>query len=459
MDRAPASTLTRSTLVAYAAPALGVGMLRFVVLMYLMKFSTDVLFIAPAFIGFALGASRVWDALSDPICGYLSDRTQSRLGRRRSWLLVAAPLLPLASLALWSPPRALSGGGLDVWMAVALLLFFSISTVHAVPYDSLGAELSERHHERTRVFGHRHAALMIGMLLAIGAVGLLTESVDKRAAGLLVGAIVGVTACVTTLATVLFVRETRGRDRRPAPKPLSAIADVWKNRHARVLLVVYFMTRCGVGALASLGAYLTDYLVGDPGLLPWLIAAYALPSMLFVPLGAALTKRFGKRRVWSASMLLSAAAFAALYAVGRGDVALVVACAVVVGIGDACDSMIGRSMQADTIDADELATGERKEGVYFAVWGFAAKSAFGVSLLIAGIALQIAGYQPNVEQSEGVQTVLRIFLSVVPAGAFVAAFVLSRRYRLDAQTHAELQAQLKAKRWRNPTTSSDVSAS
>ncbi|MEZ4440020.1 MAG: MFS transporter [Polyangiaceae bacterium] len=75
--------MPRSRLIAYALPALGAGMLRFLVLMYLMKFSTDVLLIAPAAIGVALGASRVWDAVTDPVAGYLSDRTAHRWGRRR----------------------------------------------------------------------------------------------------------------------------------------------------------------------------------------------------------------------------------------------------------------------------------------------------------------------------------------------------------------------------------------
>lgn len=431
----------RSRLIAYALPALGAGMLRFLVLMYLMKFSTDVLLIAPAAIGVALGASRVWDAVTDPVAGYLSDRTSHRWGRRRPWLVAAAIAFPAAAIALWSPPASLDGHALTAWMSVALLLFFTASTIHAIPYDSLGAELTSDHHERTRVFGYRHAAFMLGMFGSVGLVGWLTSSDDKRRVALVVALVAGGLACVTTLAAALLVPEPERREP-PRPRPLGAMLDVWRNRHARLLLFVFFIGRCGSGALSAMGAYLADYLVGDEALLPWLIGAYAVAGLVFVPAGAALSRRFGKRAVWSWSMVLCAIAFGGLYGVERGDVALVLVCAVAVGIGDTCESMLGRSMQADVIDADEAVTGERKEGIYVAVWGLANKSAYGLSLLIAGAALQISGYQPNVTQTGAAEQSLRVLLSLVPAAAYLVAFALARRYAMDEAEHRRLRATL-----------------
>ena len=107
------------TIVIYALPGAGIGFTWFLLSVYLMKFATDVLLIAPGVMGLLFGLSRIWDAVSDPLAGYLSDRTHSRLGRRRSWLLAAA--LPLAAgiLMLWSPPASLSGTSLTVWSCTA----------------------------------------------------------------------------------------------------------------------------------------------------------------------------------------------------------------------------------------------------------------------------------------------------------------------------------------------------
>ena len=126
--------------------------------LYVMKFATDVLLIAPGVMGVIFGISRVWDAVSDPLVGYLSDRSKNRLGRRRSWLLFS--ILPLAGMFIWvfSPPGSLSAGMLIVWMAIGVIGFYSALTMLVVPHVSLGAELSEDYHLRSRLYGLRHGA-------------------------------------------------------------------------------------------------------------------------------------------------------------------------------------------------------------------------------------------------------------------------------------------------------------
>ena len=102
---------------AYGAPGVGAGYMYLLVGLYVMKFSTDVLLIAPAVMGLIFSISRVWDAISDPIVGYLSDRTASRLGRRRTWLLGSVIPIGLVFVMVFAPPEGLSGGSLVVWMA------------------------------------------------------------------------------------------------------------------------------------------------------------------------------------------------------------------------------------------------------------------------------------------------------------------------------------------------------
>ena len=127
---------------AYGAPGIGAGYMYLLIGLFVMKFSTDVLLIAPAAMGLIFSASRIWDAISDPLAGYLSDRTKSRLGRRRSWLL--ASILPITGtfIMVFAPPQSFEGGWLTAWMAVAIIGFYSAMTVFFVPHLSLGAELS-----------------------------------------------------------------------------------------------------------------------------------------------------------------------------------------------------------------------------------------------------------------------------------------------------------------------------
>jgi GPH family glycoside/pentoside/hexuronide:cation symporter len=144
----PAERLPLSRIALYALPAASLGFMGGLVSFYLLKFSTDVLLIAPGVMGLIFGASRIWDAVSDPLAGYWSDRTRSRWGRRRPWLALAALPLGLAFVGLWAPPRGLSGPQLAAWMAAGVMLYFTAQTALAVPHASLGAELSADHQMR-----------------------------------------------------------------------------------------------------------------------------------------------------------------------------------------------------------------------------------------------------------------------------------------------------------------------
>ena len=144
--------------------------------LYVMKFSTDVLLIAPAVMGLIFAISRVWDAISDPIVGYLSDRTVSRFGRRRTWIV--GSLIPISAVfvMVFSPPVGMGEVGLVTWMALGVIGFYSAMTVFFVPHLSLGAELSDNYHERSRLFGMRHAFYTIGSILALVSMKLLIDA-------------------------------------------------------------------------------------------------------------------------------------------------------------------------------------------------------------------------------------------------------------------------------------------
>jgi GPH family glycoside/pentoside/hexuronide:cation symporter len=147
---------------------------------YLMKYATDVLLIAPATMGILVAAARLWDGVTDPLVGYLSDRTRSRIGRRRVWLYGSALPMAIGIVMIWSPPTDLSGVYLVVWMAVALLVYETASTAYVIPHGALGMELTPHYHERTRLFGYVHMIGFIGSLLGMGALQLMTMADDKR---------------------------------------------------------------------------------------------------------------------------------------------------------------------------------------------------------------------------------------------------------------------------------------
>ncbi|MCP5178365.1 MAG: MFS transporter [Pseudomonadales bacterium] len=440
------------TVIAFGAPAVGAGYMFLLLSLYVMKFATDVLLIAPAVMGLIFSASRIWDAVSDPLAGYLSDRTTFRLGRRRTWILASMLPIGAAFIMVFSPPLHLSGGALTAWMALGVIGFYSAMTVFFVPHLSLGAELTDDYHERTRLFGMRHAFYTLGSILALVSMYLLInaelegEAQVRLVAGTQAWIAAGVMACLLIFA-VARLRERAEFQGRAAPSPLRALRDIAANEHARRLYTVWFIESFGGAAIGALTLYITQYVVGAVQWAPLIILCYMVPSSLAPPAWLALSRRIGKIRTWMIGMCGTAVSFGSMLGLLQvdsveGRLAWIMCAAVTAGFSAGCGGSIGPSVQGDVIDYDELKTGERKEGAYYAAWMFINKSALGVVLLVTGFALQFAGFVPNAEQTAAVKLTMLGLYSGLPLLFFVTGASLLSRFRLDEKAHAQIRAAL-----------------
>jgi GPH family glycoside/pentoside/hexuronide:cation symporter len=444
--RAEAPPLSWLAIFDYVAPTFGLGFMFLMIGIYLMKFATDVLGMSAAAMGGILLFARVWDAIADPIAGYLSDRTNTRLGRRRPWLL--ASILPLAVtfLLLWTPPRDVSPTTLFLWMGAMVVLFYTASTVIIIPHTALGAELTDSYHDRTRIFGGRHAIWTIGSFAAVAGLNELTHSSDPRATSISFAIGAAAVTALLTLWTVWRLRERPEFQGRGATRAYAAFRDVWRNPHARLLLTVFGIESLGAATIAVLTLYVAEYVLKRPGIGPPAIGVYMLASVLFVPVWLPLSRRFGKKALWLASMLLTAVSFGAMIFLSEGTVTLLMVLAFAAGTAASCGAMMAPSIQADVIDWDEHATGERKEGSYFAAWNFVFKVATGVTQGLTGVVLTYSGYVPNVEQTERVKFTILALYGLFPMACYLIGALLFARFRLDEAGYAEIRTELDSRR-------------
>ena len=159
--------LSVSQIALYALPGAGVSFIYTLFMVMYLKFATDTLLVPPLAMGWIFLASKVWNALADPIVGTRSDRTRTRLGRRKSWLVGAMAPIVLFTWMAWSPPASLSPTAEIAWVALSVFGFYSAFTAFEVPHAALGAELTQDPAARNRVFGTKHFVRSLGLVFAL----------------------------------------------------------------------------------------------------------------------------------------------------------------------------------------------------------------------------------------------------------------------------------------------------
>ena len=443
-------------LAAFGTPAVGAGYMYLFLSLYVMKFSTDVLLIAPVVMGLIFSVSRIWDAISDPLVGYLSDRTVTPLGRRRIWLLASVIPISVTFYMVFAPPLELTEGQLDWWMAISIIGFYSSMTLFFVPHMALGAEMTDDYHERNKLFGARHFAYAIGSILSLVSMQLLIlaefgEETDVRALAEELALLAVVVMGVFLIFAVFRLKERPEFQGRMTSTPFSAFKDVWQNGHARLFIVVQFIENVGSAAIAALTLYVMQYVVGAPHLAVLVILTYFVPSSLSVPLWIPLAKKFGKIRIWVISMIgtgVSFGAFCSLPFIDSIDLRIAISFvfAFFAGLAAGCGGMIGPSVQSDIVDYDELVSGERKEGSYFAAWNFVQKSAVGVMLLLTGFVLQFSGFLPNVDQAQEVKIAIVGLYGFFPLVCYLIGAYMFSKFQLDESACNDIRKKLELKR-------------
>lgn len=226
-------------LLAYAAPMIPINFALVLFMSYISNYAIDVLLVPPAAMGMIFMAGRLWDGVTDPVAGIWSDRTQHRWGRRRPWILASA--LPIAAFGWmsWSAPAELSQTALIAWMIVAVFGFNTAMTFFLTPHQALGAELTLDHHQVSRIFAFRQAAGYVGMIgCLVYAIEYLMTSPKPRADASELAIWAGVVTVALVGVSTVLLREPAGNRRRET-KPITSVAsDVWRNHHARLLLVM-----------------------------------------------------------------------------------------------------------------------------------------------------------------------------------------------------------------------------
>ncbi len=441
----PNTKLSRKTKLFYGIGDLGNAVVNSAIQFFLMKFYTDGALVSPALAGNALLIGKIWDAVNDPLFGWFTDRTKSRHGKRRVFMLFGAIPLAIAIALLWFVPTA-DRLWTFVWIAATFVLFDTIWTLTNVPYYALTSELTDDYDERSSLTTYRMAmavpAYLVGAALTPAIVGLFAL---QRTGWAFIGIAYGVLAAVALLIAAAGLRERQGvAVSKPEASPFKSLLVALKNRPFVWLCGTYFVVNISFAFIKILMAYYIEYQLLMKAETTLVMGLMLICVTISLPFWQWLSRRMDKGPAYGLGMAVGALAIILTFFLPHQSTGLIYLIAVLAGFGFSAQWIFPWAMVADVADYDRAETGQQRSGMYYGVWGLATKISEALALAAVGWILTGFDYVPNVEQSSQALLGIRLFFGLVPAAIIFASLPLLFKYPLNRQRHAEVRARLEA---------------
>jgi len=437
--------LPMKTKVLYGIADLGIALLTSSIQFFLLFYYTDIAGINPGLAGTALLVGKfTWDAINDPVFGYLSDRTRSRWGRRKPYMLLGAIPFGLSIWLLFSLPPGLVGVKAFLAVLGSFLLADTTQTLVSVPYYALSAELTYDYDERTSLISIRMIFTVLGYILGAAATtavaGLfMGMGWSKTAAYSGMGAIFGVVAIITMLVTVLGVKETPRPDLMPAKMALKQqLKHVFKNKPFIQFMIMSTIISISFTLLTALLPYFLTYQLLMADQISFVMLVLLGTVAIFLIPWRLVSKKMNKGPAYALGLFIASIAIVAAFFLPQGPTPWIYGIAFVAGVGFSAQYVFPWSMIPDVIEVDAAQSGERHEGIYFGVNAFLGKMTGAIGIAVAGWALDLYGYVPDAIQTTRALFGIRFFYAIVPVIAFMIALPLLIWYPITREKHAEL---------------------
>jgi len=443
--------LPLSTRLAFGSGDLGPAIATIVAGFFQLFFLTTVAGLPPGLAGTILLVVKIWDALNDPIIGWLTDRTSTRWGRRRPWLLFGAAPFGLLFFLQWIvPPFDVTGK--FIYYLIIALLFDTAFTIVNVPYTALTPELTRDYDERTALNSYRFAFSIGGSLLG----GILHQTIvgrypdDPQTGYLVAGAVVGTLIALPFLWCFLGTRERYEPD--PEARDLSLgeqIRYVFSNRPYLFVVGIYMFSWLAVQVTSAVLTFYITFWLRRPDLITTFLLAVQGSALVFLFVWSAVSRRIGKKAVYLVGSVIWIGVQAFLFFLQPEQITLAIILAVIAGAGVATAYLVPWSMMPDVIELDELETGQRREGMFYGFMVLLQKLGLALGLFLVGLGLQVAGFNENLPadlQPDSARLAIRLMLGPVPTLILICGMILTWFYPITREKHEATLALLAARR-------------
>lgn len=428
-------------LAAFSGPAIPIAALGLPIGVYLPQFYAGPMGLGLATVGTIFMLARLWDVVTDPMMGVISDKFPSRWGRRRHWIVLSVPMLVVCAYMVFVPSAPVTAGYLLGWM-----FFLYIGwTMLTISHMAWAAELSGDYNERSRIQGFREAFQLLGvpLVLLIPAIIERMGAEDMETARVAsMGWFIVLLLPVAVGLNILFVPERKATPQAPISFA-AALKPIFRNAPLRRLLVADFLSGFAGAALASMYIYEASYVWGIGSVASFLLLLYFFGGIAFIPMVLKLSYRIGKHRTVVAAGIFNVLFPPVIFLIPEGNVYVASLVLVFLGMNVGTTTTLYRSMMADVADIDEFETGQRRTALFYALLTLTQKLGGAVAVGVVFWTLALIGFVPKQgENTEATLTGLSIVFVATPMICNALVALVMVKFPIGLKEQEELRRKL-----------------
>ena len=448
----------------------GVGDFGMAVVTAMLQFSmlyyyTNVVGVNAGLAGTAILVGKItWDLVNDVLFGYLEDKTKSRWGKRRPYLIFGALPFALSFWLVFSIPKGLSDIAYFFIIIGSFILFDTFHTLTNTAYSAMTAEITGDYNERTSLTTYRMVFSIIGYLCGAGLTsmlaGIIKDSfgVTEHQGWSIVSLIYGVLGGIAILIPGLFLKYKPAIDDAPPQMPpIKSFISTFKNKPFISYLVVTMIMSISFTMVTAMLQYYIDYQLDmNSSSLLIMLSMLGVLALFLVPCGM-ISNKIGKAKAYALGLGIASTALIFVFFIPQGPNNWIFLLAAIAGMGFSAQWVCPHSMIPDVIEYDELLTGERREGLYYGMQATATKVTGALATAACGWGLELGKYiEPSaditadmINQPYSALLSIRIMFALVPAVFLLICIPLLMKYPITRESHAEVLKQLEEKRKNN----------
>jgi len=442
--------LSKRTRWIYGSGDIGFSLTSTIIAAYFAIFLTDVVGIAPAIAAGAIFIGRTWDYINDPLVGYISDRTRTRWGRRRPFLLFGALPFALVFMLMWWIPPIQNPISLAVYYGILYAVFDTAFTFVTMPYFALTPELTSDYDERTDLTTTRMFFSILGSLVAFTIPLMIVDGFRPENASrvLLMGGIFGLASALPLFGVFFGTHEREEFMEISQPSIWKSIKAAWTNRPFMFGLGIYLFTWVAVSIIETILLFYIKYVVEREPQSDLIMATIFVVAIFTLPIWQWASRRYNKRLAYIVGIAFLAVVLLAMASLNpQVPLGILLALCALAGIGVAAAHVLTWAILPDAIEYGEWQTGERHEGMFYSLITLAQKIATSIAVPTALLVLDATGYVANSDSlPQSAVNGIRIVAGPIPAVLMLGGIIFALVYPLGRENYNEIAQGLESRR-------------